>query len=105
MELVGTVFGPGPQGELIVRAGRPWRYGEGVKVVDRKGRALGRVEGVIGPATAPYLIIKTFEGEAAKGAGLRLKGTEVYMQEQAAEAAAQPRGRERRQGRPTGRNR
>src|SRR6185436_5038811 len=50
VELIGKVFGPGPQGEIIVRAERPWRYGEGVKVVDRRGRALGRVEGIVGPA-------------------------------------------------------
>jgi rRNA processing protein Gar1 len=101
VELVGKVFGPGPQGELIVHADRPWRYGEGVKIVDRRGRALGRVEGVVGPAAAPYLVVRTVEARDGKGLGLKLKGAEVYIEE-APEAPSQPRGRERRQGRPTG---
>jgi rRNA processing protein Gar1 len=102
VELVGKVFGSGPQGELIVRAERPWRFGEGAKLCDRKGRALGRVEGIVGPAAAPYLVVRTFEKDDPRAMGARLKGSEVYMQEAAAEAAQQPRGRERRQGRPTG---
>lgn len=102
MELIGKVFGPGPQGELIVHADRPWRFGEGVKVVDRKGRALGRVEGIVGPAAAPYLVIRTFDTADAKSMGTKLKGTEVYLPEMPAQESAQPRGRERRQGRPTG---
>src|SRR6266567_494234 len=81
VELVGKVFGAGPSGELIVRADRPWRYGEGVKLVDRKGRALGRVEGIVGPAAAPYLVVRTFDTKDAKGLGVKLKGTEVYLQE------------------------
>ena len=105
MELIGKVFGPGPQGELIVRADRPWRFGEGVKVVDRKGRALGRVEGIVGPAATPYLVVRTFDTADARSLGTKLKGTEVYIQEIPAEAATQARGRERRSGRPTGERR
>ena len=102
MELIGKVFGPGPQGELIVRADRPWRFGEGIKVVDRKGRALGRVEGIVGPAATPYLVVRTFDTADAKSLGTKLKGTEVYLPEAPAAEVAQPRGRERRQGRHTG---
>ena len=102
MELVGKVFGAGPSGELIVRADRPWRYGEGVKLVDRKGRALGRVEGIVGPAAAPYLVVRTFDTKDAKGLGVKLKGTEVYLQEIPAEATSAPPRRARVQGRHTG---
>lgn len=102
VDLVGKVFGPGPQGELIVRAERPWRYGEGVKVVDRKGRALGRVESIIGPAAAPYLVVRTFDTGDPKMTAIKLRGSEVYLQEAPVEAGHQPRARERRQGRPTG---
>ncbi len=101
VELIGKVYGPGPQGELIVRVERPWRFGEGVKVVDRRGRALGRVEGIVGPAAAPFLVVRTLEARDGKGLGTRLKGTEVYV-EQAHEAEAQPAERARRQGRETG---
>jgi rRNA processing protein Gar1 len=91
----------GPQGELIVRVERPWRFGEGVKVVDRRGRALGRVEGIVGPAAAPFLVVRTLEARDGKGLGNRLKGTEVYI-EDAHEAATQPAERGRKQGRHTG---
>ncbi len=101
VELVGKVFGPGPQGELIVRAERPWRHGEGVKLVDRKGRSLGWVEGIVGPAAAPFLVVRTVEARDGKGLGTKLKGTEVYM-EQSPEAQAQPAERRRTQGRHTG---
>lgn len=101
MELVGKVFGAGPSGELIVRADRPWRYGEGVKLVDRKGRALGRVEGIVGPAAAPYLVVRTFDSKDAKGLGIRMKDSEVYLQEIPAEASTTPERRPRVQGRHT----
>lgn len=102
MELVGKVFGPGPSGELIVRADRPWRYGEGVKIVDRRGRSLGRVEGIVGPAAAPFLVVRTVDARDGKGLGVRMKGVEVYLQEAPVEAAEIPAARGRKKGRPTG---
>ncbi len=102
MELVGRVHGPGPSGEIIVKADRPWRYGDGVKIVDRRGRTLGRVEGVIGPAAAPYLVVRTPDSKDPKGVGSKLKGSEVYVDAPELEAGAQPQARPRKQGRPTG---
>ena len=102
VELVGRVHGPGPSGEILVKAERPWRYADGVKVVDRRGRALGRVEAVIGPAAAPYLVVRTPDAKDPKGVGSRLKGAEVYVEAPEVEAGAQPQARPRKQGRPTG---
>ncbi len=102
VELVGRVHGPGPSGEIIVKAERPWRYADGVKVVDRRGRTLGRVEGVIGPAAAPYLVVRTPDSKDPKGLGVRMKGSEVYVEAPEVEEGAGPKARPRKQGRPTG---
>ena len=102
MELVGRVHGQGPSGEILVKAERPWRYADGVKIVDRRGRTLGRVEAVIGPAAAPYLVVRTPDSKDPKGVGAKLVGAEVYVEAPEVEEGARPQARPRKQGRPTG---
>jgi rRNA processing protein Gar1 len=102
VELIGHVFGPGPAGEIIVRTERPWRWGEGIKLVDRRGRALGRVENVVGPAAAPYLVVRSVDAREGATAGTRLKGVDVYLPERPQEEGKTPEFRPRTKGRPTG---
>lgn len=102
MELVGKVFGPGPSGEIIVRADRAWRWGEGIKLVDRRGRALGRVENIVGPAAAPYLVLRPADVREGAAAAAKLKGADVYLEEAPDQQGRGPQGRARTQGRPTG---
>ena len=102
MELVGKVFGPGPSGEIIVRADRAWRWGEGIKLVDRRGRALGRVENIVGPAAAPYLVLRPADAREGPGAGAKLKGADVYLADLPEGEGHKPEFRPRTKGRPTG---
>ena len=61
VEHIGKVYGAGPSGEVLVRVERPWRWGEGLRVVDRRGRPIGRIESIIGPAAAPYLVLRPLD--------------------------------------------
>ena len=99
MELIGKVFGPGPAGEVVVRADRPWRWGEGVRLVDRRGRAMGRVEQIVGPASAPFLVLRPLDPKEGSQLGARLKGSDVYVEEIPAEPKEQPAFREGRRKR------
>lgn len=103
VEHVGKVDGAGPAGEILVRVSRPWRWGEGVRLVDRRGRALGRVSGVIGPAAAPWLVLKPLDQRAGHEAAVRLRGADAYLEELPEAETAAPAPRPRTQGRPTGR--
>lgn len=103
MEHVGTVYGAGPGGEVLVRAARPWRWGEGVRLVDRRGRALGRVTGVVGPAAAPWLVLRPLDASGGRQAVERLRGSDVYLEALPDSEAQAPAGRRRTPGRPTGR--
>ncbi len=103
MELIGTVEGAGPSGEILVRVSRPWRWGDGPRLVDRRGRALGRVTGVIGPAAAPWLVVRPLGPAPGRDGAVPTHGTNVYLEEQPeAEKVAASRGRTK--GRPTGRS-
>lgn len=105
VELIGKVFGPGPSGEIIVRADRAWRWGEGIKLVDRRGRALGRVENIVGPAAAPYLVLRPADAREGAAAGAKLKGADVYLEESPQREGPKADPRQRVAGRQTGKER
>jgi hypothetical protein len=103
VEHIGTVDGAGPGGELLVRAVRPWRWGEGARLVDRRGRVLGRVTGVIGPAAAPWLVLQAIDPAGGRELAGRMKGSDAYLEQLPEGEGSAPASRKRTKGRPTGR--
>ncbi len=80
MRRLGVVENISYNGDVMVRAAfAPHR---GVRVVDRRGRPLGRVKRVFGPVREPFVAVQSF-----KPAPLALMGAEVYVKQEQGEHA------------------
>lgn len=60
------------KGTFLVRSTKPHRIG--IQVVNQEIKRLGKVVDVIGPATAPYIVINTRDAQAQTK-----KGDVVYL--------------------------
>jgi rRNA processing protein Gar1 len=71
---LGTIEDISYRGMLIVRP--PFVPRTGAKVVDRRSRTIGRIVGLVGPVSKPFVLIEPL-GDGGKGAGM--VGMAVYL--------------------------
>jgi hypothetical protein len=60
------------------------------------------VTGVIGPASAPWLVLKPIDARAGREGAVGLKGTDAYLESPPEGERDAPAARQRTPGRPTG---
>lgn len=75
MRRLGVVENIAYNGDLVVRASYAPHRGQ--RIVDRRGRPLGRVKRAFGPVKEPFVAVQPFNQ-----APLALMGTEVYVKQE-----------------------
>jgi rRNA processing protein Gar1 len=74
LKRLGVVEDISHRGLLIVRA--PLSPAIGSKVLDRRSREIGRIAGLVGPVSRPFILIEPLKHG---GRGAELLGSTVYL--------------------------